>query len=201
MTGADARHRVARAVGSLAVVAALSESSRRARTGRVGPVEERVFRSVNAAPESLRTPVWAVMQAGSLAAVFVTGGALARAGRVPAATATTLAGTAVWAGGKVVKARVGRGRPEALLDGVRVIGHPQSGLGFPSGHAAVATTLALLVPPADSASLRAAALSLAATVGGARMYVGAHLPLDVVGGLALGVLAGQVARAVLDATS
>lgn len=201
MSGDDAGRRVARAVGSLAAAATLSETSRRARTGRVGHVEERVFRSVNAAPEALRAPVWAVMQAGSLAAVFVNGVALARRGRLPAATATTLAGTAVWAGAKVVKARVGRGRPGALLDGVRVIGQPQSGLGFPSGHAAVAATLAVLVPPADSASLRAAALSVAITVGGARMYVGAHLPLDVVGGLALGVLAGQVARAVLDATS
>lgn len=201
MNGTYARRRVTRAVGSFAAVASLAESSRRARADRVGPVEERIFRSVNAAPESLRAPVWAVMQAGSLAAVFLTGGALARSGRMAAATTTTTAGTAVWAGAKVVKARVGRGRPDALLDDVRVIGHPPSGLGYPSGHAAVAVALAVLVAPADCPPLRAAALSIALAVGGARMYVGAHLPLDIVGGLALGVLVAQVARAIVDVVS
>jgi membrane-associated phospholipid phosphatase len=44
--------------------------------------------------------------------------------------------------------------------------------------------------------LRPVAWSTAATVGAARVYVGAHLPLDVVGGAALGVAAGSAARGV-----
>jgi hypothetical protein len=34
-----------------------------------------------------------------------------------------------------------RGRSAALLDAARVLGHTQAGLGYPSGHAAVAVAM------------------------------------------------------------
>lgn len=157
----------------------------RAANGSVGPCESSVFRIVNRRPESWRRPIWAVMQAGSLGAVGATSAVVwARHDRSEAAR-IALVGTAVWAGVKLVKPLVGRGRPAALLDDVRVRGRPQAGLGFPSGHAAVAATLALLVPWPDPRQRRPA-LGCAVVVGLARMYVGAHLPLDVLGGLAIG---------------
>jgi len=188
-------------VGTAAAALALCESARRARRLDVGRSEERVFRRFNGAPDALHAPLWAVMQSGSLAAVFVTGGALARAGRTRTACATALAGTAVWGGVKLIKPRVGRGRPEALLDGVSVRGPAPTGLGYPSGHAAVAATLALVVPHAASPQWRAAAIIVAGAVGGARIYVGAHLPLDVAGGFAIGALAGRTASTVLNGCS
>jgi membrane-associated phospholipid phosphatase len=39
----------------------------------------------------------------------------------------------------------------------------------------------------------------AAVVGGTRQYVGAHLPLDVAGGAALGIAAGAITNLALDA--
>lgn len=137
------------------------------------------------------------MQLGSLAGVYAVGAALSRTGRTADAVATTLAGTAMWGGVKLIKGRIGRGRPTELLDEVSVRGPAQTGIGYPSGHAAVAATLALIAPIPDPA-IRAAALLVAGGVGGARIYVGAHLPLDVAGGLALGVLGGLAARALLD---
>jgi undecaprenyl-diphosphatase len=171
--------------------AALAVSAARARTRRIDHAEERVFRAVNDAPAWFHVPMWGVMQGGSLGAVFVVTGAL-RARRDGTATRVLVAGTAAWCGAKALKPVVARGRPEAYLDDVIVRGSVQSGLGFPSGHAAVATTLALAAT-SRSGSLRGGALVGALATGFARLYVGAHLPLDVVGGLAIGLIIGTAA--------
>lgn len=161
-------------------------AARQAHKGEVGELEQNIFRALNDAPDNLRVPAWAVMQSGSLGAVFVAAGAqhLRRTN-----TLTVLAaGTTVWAGSKALKLLVRRGRPEHHLEAVRIRGAVQSGLGFPSGHAAVATTLAVLTTSAGVG--RVGALAVAAITGGARVYVGAHLPLDIVGGFAIGAIAG-----------
>ena len=174
------------------------ETARRARTGSVGDLEARVFRRCNGAPNSAHLPVWAVMQSGSLATVFVAGGVLARSGRVRAAAAAVVAGTAAWGAVKLVKPIVGRGRPSHVLDDVDVRGHAQTGLGYPSGHVAVAATLGAIVAPVTTPVGWATSIAVGGVVGGTRMYVGAHLPLDVVGGIAIGVLFGRAANEVMD---
>jgi undecaprenyl-diphosphatase len=60
-------------------------------------------------------------------------------------------------------------------------------LGFVSGHAAVATSLCVAAFPELGSTARRALVVAAVTVGIARVYIGAHLPLDVLGGIALGV--------------
>jgi len=177
-------------------VAALFESARRARTHEVVAAEERVFRIFNDAPDRIHPPVWAVMQSGSLAAVFVVAGELLRRRRLGDAAAAAITGTAVWAGVKAVKPRIGRGRPEHHLDRVSGRGEAQTGLGYPSGHSAGALTMALIATRESRQAKWAAAASVAEVTGGARMYVGAHLPLDVAGGLAIGVLCGRAANSV-----
>jgi glycosyltransferase 2 family protein len=92
----------------------------------------------------------------------------------------------------VRKQIVGRGRPGALLDDVHMRelfgeGSP----GFPSGHAAVAWALTVVASAFVAARWSTLALVLAAVVVVGRMYVGAHLPLDLVGGLSLGPHPGR----------
>ena len=178
-----------------AAVAVAVESARRARGGEVGETEERMFRALNDAPDAMHPPAWAVMQAGSLGAVFATAPHLRRRGRQQSATGVAAVGTAVWGGVKLVKPVVRRGRPGDHLPMVAVRGSTQSGLGYPSGHAAVAMTLAEVATVACSPAARTTGRMIAVATGGARIYVGAHLPLDVAGGLALGVLAGRRTRA------
>jgi membrane-associated phospholipid phosphatase len=161
----------------------------------VSAPEERVFRLFNDRSDKTDLAVWALMQSGSLAAVFAVSGELLRRGRRRAASATCVTGVAVWGGVKLVKPLVGRGRPAHHLEGVSVRGQAQTGLGYPSGHAAVALALALIATRESSPVVRATALAAAGFTGGARMYVGAHLPLDVAGGFAIGALCGRAANA------
>ncbi len=177
---------------TMAGASAVAWSARIARNGEVPPAEARVFRAVNDAPDALHPILWPVMQAGSLGAVFAAATAVGRRHGVPAAGLIAAVGTAVWGGVKLVKPAVGRGRPAALLPDVRVRGADQSGLGYPSGHAAVALTLAVLATRTGRG--RTAGLAVAALTGAARMYVGAHLPLDVVGGYGIGLLAATATR-------
>ncbi|MGI9602082.1 MAG: phosphatase PAP2 family protein [Acidimicrobiales bacterium] len=174
-------------------VAALFSSAAAARTHRVSPSEAALFRRFNQGPDAAHVPIWAVMQSGSLGAVLVLSLGLHRRHRPIAATTTLITGVGVWGGVKLVKPLVGRGRPQRHLDAVTVRGPAQTGLGYPSGHAAVSLVLALTATRDSLGPIRAAALAAAAATGGARMYVGAHLPLDVVGGFAVGVLCGQAA--------
>jgi membrane-associated phospholipid phosphatase len=191
--------RASRLLVPTAAVAVLVASARRCSDSEVRPLEERVFRFFNDGPEQLHIPVWAVMQSGSLAGVYVVAGELLRRGRRPEAGAVAVAGTAVWGGVKVVKPYVGRGRPSRHLDDVAVRGEAQTGLGFPSGHAAVALTVGLIAANRSRGWVKALAVVSAGVTGAARMYVGAHLPLDVAGGLAIGLLSGGAARTMLGA--
>jgi undecaprenyl-diphosphatase len=76
----------------------------------------------------------------------------------------------------------------------RVRGRAQAGLGYPSGHAAVAAAVAVVVTPHLAKRWRAPAWAVALAVGPTRSYVGAHLPLDVLGGAALGIAVGTAGR-------
>ena len=71
----------------------------------------------------------------------------------------------------------------------------EGSLGFPSGHAAVAAALTAVVAAHLSRRWLIIALGSAVILG--RLYVGAHLPLDVVGGVALGAVAGSAVNLVV----
>jgi undecaprenyl-diphosphatase len=110
------------------------------------------------------------------------------AGRRQLAGRLVVGGTVTWGLAKVVKRFVRRGRPTAILSDVHCRGPEARGHGYLSGHAAVATALVAAALPELPPATRQAALAAAAVVGLARIYVGAHLPLDVAGGIALGLL-------------
>jgi predicted Ser/Thr protein kinase len=94
---------------------------------------------------------------------------------------------------------VQRGRPQTLLGDVHILGEPARGLGYVSGHSAVAVALATVSSPYLGRRARRVAWILAGCVCVARMYVGSHLPYDVIGGAALGWAAGSLVLFVLGA--
>jgi undecaprenyl-diphosphatase len=163
------------------------------------PWEDRLYRKINGAPDWLAPFVWMPMQAGSLSAPFVLAGATyARTRRPDPAVAEAAAGFATWLAAKGVKKMVGRGRPYDFNEetNLRLATKTDGSLGFVSGHAAVASTLATIIGSDRTGWERIILLGFGVGVGVTRIYAGAHLPLDVVGGTALGVLVGESANGI-----
>ena len=92
----------------------------------------------------------------------------------------------VW---KVVdRERPGVTEPNAIVRG----GTATDGVSFVSGHVVLVTGLAWVITPYLRGRWRIMPWLVVALVGFARMYLGAHNPLDVLGGFALGVAIGAV---------
>jgi undecaprenyl-diphosphatase len=189
----DRAPRVRNVAGVVVGSAAFALAWWHARRPDVTVAEERVMRAVNHASDVGYRPVYVVMQLGSLGGGLAAGALLTRRDR-RTGIAAMVAVTAAWGGSKLVKRHTGRGRPEAHLDEIVIRGAPQRGLGFPSGHAGVATVIALTAAPVLPPAAALAVAGAAVTTVLARVYVGAHLPLDVAGGAAMGVALGCAAR-------
>ena len=172
-----------------------------ARRPEVARHEEGVFRAANGVSDRVRTPVRAVMQAGTFATIPAVSAVAWAAHRPRLARALALGGTATWLLAKPLKRLGGRERPAAVLDsGVTVREHIGGDLGWPSGHTAVATTLAAILAPELPAVATPILAAVVAEVGFARMYVGAHLPHDVIGGAGLGLIVSSVIGALGGST-
>ena len=156
--------------------------------------EQAVFEWVNDLPDALWPVVWGPMQLGSLAGSLVVVAVTFVVTRQRRLTLAALTASQVaWWSAKVIKALVSRGRPAALLADVK-LREKATGVGYVSGHAAVAFALATVLAPSLPRPWRPVAFALASLVALARLYSGAHLPLDAVGGAGLGVLAGTLLR-------
>jgi membrane-associated phospholipid phosphatase len=164
---------------------------------RPSSAEHRVFSWLNGLPDALGVALVPAMQAGSLAAVFVAGALALIARRPRLAGRLVLAGGSAWLLVKVAKQIVGRGRPAEYFSDVIVRGAVQLGQGFPSGHTAVIAAMATVASPYLGRTGRILMWTLVGLVGLARIYIGAHLPLDVVGGAALGFGLGCLINLVL----
>ena len=148
--------------------------------------EHTANRLVNRLPEPLHYPLWVVMQSGTAGAPVVAGGVALAAGRPAGAVRLTASGVSAYVLAKAVKRVVGRGRPGELVAGVVTRGRPATGGGYVSGHAAVSMALAVDAVALVPRWARPLPVVGASVVALARVYVGAHLPLDVLGGAALG---------------
>ena len=183
----------------LAGMAILLGCTATVRPAHVGVLEEDLFRLANDLPTALYPAFWVVMQAGNVLAVGVAAVVVAATRRFWLAANLAITGVGVWLAARWIKGEVGRSRPAELLDGVHIRGGQDSGLGFVSGHAAVAVAIATLIVPYLGRRARWVAVVVAAVVCVSRLYVGVHLPLDVVGGAALGWAAGSLVHLLLGA--
>jgi len=160
----------------------------------VGELELDVFRAVNDLPGALFPVLWPLMQFGAVLVVPATALVAGALRRFRLAAEVLVAGVAAWLLAKVVKEIVFRERPAAILDDVNLHAASAAGRGFVSGHAAIVFALAVLVTPHLPRRWRWAPWAVAVVVAFGRVYVGAHFPLDVVGGAGLGLILGGLTR-------
>ena len=150
-----------------------------------------MFHAVNGLPDLHPGLLWPQQQFGNLAVgpIIVVVAAARRQWHLAAAAGMA---TGLKLGlERAVKAVVVRERPGTTVPGaVRRGDVPHEGQSFVSGHATLVTALATVVSPHLSPRWRAAPALAAAAVCLARVYSGAHNPLDVVGGVGLGLVAG-----------
>jgi undecaprenyl-diphosphatase len=163
--------------------------------------ETDLFRLINHLPGLASVPLQAGMQLGSIVAVVVLAVVALVIGRRRLALDFVLSGALAWLLAKGLKSLIDRGRPFVLINDVVVRGQLPAGLGFPSGHAAVAAALATAAGPYVSQKAGRVLWFLVWVVGLARIYVGVHLPLDVLGGIAVGWAVGAAVHLVLGSPS
>lgn len=155
-----------------------------------GP-ERAVFRAVNGLPDWLERPAWGLQLLGVLITPLLVAAVLLVTGRWrPAFALVLLVPLKLIAEREVVKKLVERHRPGETEPGAILRDVPPAGLSFPSGHAIVAVGMAVILWPYLGRAGRVVAAALAVSVGLARVYLGAHNPLDVVAGAGIGLLLG-----------
>ena len=158
------------------------------RSGEVGSVEEAVFHAINGLPDFLQAPVWLFQLPGILVFPLLVAlvALLLRRYRLAAAIALSVP-IKLLLERRVVKVLVERQRPGTSVSDAILRDASPTGLSFPSGHAVLAFALAGLLAPYLGRNGKLVVYTLAALNGVARIYLGAHNPLDIVGGAGLGI--------------
>lgn len=166
----------------------LSATGVLARDGDVDAWERAIFHAINGLPPWLEPPMQAVQMLGVLLigpAVAIVALAFAK----PRLAVAALAATLLKLGSeRVVKLAVERQRPAVSTpDAIARAGVSVRGLAFVSGHAVLTAALAGVVSPYLHGRWKVVPWVVVALVCVARIYLGAHNPLDVVGGAGLGL--------------
>ena len=178
------RHAFRFGVGSALFLGSFVE----AKGGRLPVYEERIFRSVNGASDRIRVPVRVIMQAGTFATVPAVAAVALLSGRRRLATVAPRFGDRRLAGceGGEAARRKGptRGIARRRARSRRNHGRPGLGLGAHGGR----DHPRLRRRRSGAALGSPLLLAVAGITGYGRMYVGAHLPHDVVGGAGLGMM-------------
>ena len=166
-----------------------------ARDGTVDPPELTVFHAINGLPDALSAPMRAAQYLGVLAVgpIAAAVAAILRRWRLALAFVLVTAGKLI--AERVVWQVVVRSRPGTTIADAIVRGDtPAGGASFVSGHVVLLTGLAWALTPYLRRGWRVVPWAIVALVAFARIYLGAHAPLDVLGGFGLGLMVGGLAN-------
>lgn len=85
-----------------------------------------------------------------------------------------------------------RARPSALIDVNNLRETASATMGYPSGHVAVATGLAIILFQYVPKKYHRVIVWLVIGVAASRLYLGVHFPIDLLGGFAVGLVIGSL---------
>lgn len=166
--------------------------------GVVGRGERSVFEAINGWPDVLQWPLWVFQTLGVLGMPIAVAVAAAAVRQWRLALALLLlVPLKLGIEREVLKVLVQRERPGTTIPGAVLRDVPSAGLSFPSGHAVIVFGILVLLAPYLRRRWQLTVLLLALLNSVARIYLGAHAPLDVLGGAAAGVLLGAVLNLVV----
>jgi membrane-associated phospholipid phosphatase len=167
--------------------------------GTVGATERSVFRGINDLPGWLYPFLWPFQQFGNLLVALVIGVVIALVLRNWWVAVAVLAAVVLkLAGETLVKELVQRSRPGTTIGDVTMRGDVSAhGLSFVSGHAVMVTAVAGLLTPMLPRRWKWVPWAVVVLNGVTRIYVGAHNPLDILGGIGVGLVIAGVLNALL----
>lgn len=159
--------------------------------GGVGSLETYVFRFFNELPAFLAPIMVAISLFGTIGFVFVAALLSLFRRHYAHATKFLLAGVFAWLVVKWLKTYAIRARPSEILPNVQLREKLDSVIGYPSGHAAVVTALGVVaymyVPKRYHRFITLIIIAVCIS----RLYLGMHLPMDVIGGFGVGLAIGS----------
>lgn len=197
--GERARWLVVAGIAGLVVIAAGLVAA----DGTVPGWEESLFHAVNDLPDWLEGAMWLFQLAGLLLVpLIVAAGAAVLRRWYLAATLVVFVPLKLLVEHAVVKQLVERERPGSTICGApdsfdTECGNfrgdvPLEGLSFVSGHAIIAWGVATVLWPALPGRWRWIPMLVASLNAVARVYLGAHNPLDVIAGASIGITIGAL---------
>ena len=192
------------ATGAVVGLALFGLAAAGAAGGRVGPTEKAAFRWVNGWPDALEPALWIFQLAGVLVVPLLLAGAAWWSGRHRlAGVLAAIVPAKLVVEHLLIKQVIDRQRPGTTICHLDAScaafrGVPLDGPSFVSGHAVIAWAVATVLWWNLPRPWRwvPAAVALANSV--ARVYLGAHNPLDVVGGAGIGLTIGSLLLLALD---
>jgi membrane-associated phospholipid phosphatase len=162
--------------------------------GQTFSSETSIFRAFNDLPYAIRLPFAVISYLGTIYALLIICATLSFLKKYYWTLQIFLAGSIAWVVANAIKMAEIRERPYDLLSNVHLMESKDMVAGFPSAHAALITAVALALFTKEDRHIYWLLVLAVVLVGISRLVVGVHFPLDIVGGMGIGLMVGSVVK-------
>lgn len=170
----------------IAAIALFTLTAMLVRDGGMADWEKSLFHAIYGLPNWLTPLFYVVTQLGSIFVLILLASLYLVKQHYHIVIRLLMSGLLAYLLAGVAKDLFGRARPQELLIDIIYRDYLIRGPGFPSGHMALATAVALTLGRYVPRRWRWLVPVMIVAVGLSRVYLGVHAPLDIIGGFAIG---------------